>query len=111
MMRLTLMIFIVLCSTASAVYHTGEDTESKVDYVAVLNKLSKQGRDESLNAAPFYKKATELYVELPEEIDHKEFLQWPTELPSSHLTLIRQWIQSNNDAMDQLRLGTQKPYY
>jgi len=111
MIRLTLMIFIVLCSTASAVCHAGEDTESKVDYVAVLNKLSKQGRDESLNAAPYYRKATELYVELPEEIDYKEFLQWPTELPSSHLTLIRQWIQSNNDAMDQLRLGTQKPYY
>lgn len=111
MIRLSLIIFIVLCSAASAVYSAGENTESKVDYVAVLNKLSKQGRDESLNTAPFYKKAAELYVELPEEIDYQELLQWPTELPNSHLTLVRQWIQSNSDAMDQLRLGTQKPYY
>ena len=110
MIRLSL-IFIVLCSAASALCSAGEDSESKVDYVAILNKLSKQGRDESLNAAPFYRKAAELYVQLPEEIDYKEFLQWPTELPSSHLMLIRQWIQSNSDAMDQLRLGTQKPYY
>lgn len=111
MVRLYGIILICLCITVSALSRAGEGTKSKVDYVAVLNELSKQGRDESLNAAPFYRKAAELYVELPEEIDHKEFLQWPTELPNSRLTVIKQWIQSNSDAMDQLRLGTQKPYY
>ncbi|MHC4206402.1 MAG: hypothetical protein ACYSTT_17255, partial [Planctomycetota bacterium] len=73
MMRLSVILFICFYSATNAMCSVGEDTESKVDYVAVLNKLSKQGRDQNLNAAPFYKKATELYVEPPEEIDYKEF--------------------------------------
>jgi hypothetical protein len=93
------------------VSYAGEDTGSKVDYVAMLNKLSEQDRDESLNAAPFYRKAAELHVELPEEIKYQELLQWPTELPNSHLKVIKQWIESNSNAMAQLRLGTQKPYF
>lgn len=108
---LCVILLVYLCSSVSAVCYAGEDSESKVDYVAVLNELSKQGRDESLNAAPFYKRAAELYVELPEGIEIQELHQWPTELSNSHLTAIKQWIQSNSDAMAQLRLGTQKPYF
>lgn len=112
MIRLPLIIFIFFCISVSAVSYAGEDTGSKVDYVAMLNKLSEQDRDESLNAAPFYRKAAELYVELPEEIKYQELLQWPTELPNSHLIkVIKQWIQSNSNAVAQLRLGIQKPYF
>ena len=67
---LFVILLICLCSATSDVCSVSGDTESKVDYVAMLNELAKKGRDESLNAAPFYVKAAEVYVELPEEIEY-----------------------------------------
>ena len=68
---LPIISFICLCSVITSVCYSSGNTKSKVDYVAMLNELSKNGRDESLNAEPFYKKAAELYVELPEEVEEE----------------------------------------
>lgn len=108
---LFVILLICLCSATSDVCSVSGDTESKVDYVAMLNELAKKGRDESLNAAPFYVKAAELYVELPEEIENEDLREWPSELTSKKQSLLRQWAKSNINAFAQLKLGTQKPYY
>ncbi len=76
-----------------------------------LNELAKKGRDANLNAAPFYEKAAGLYVREAQEISFQEFPRWPSELTDSHRLLLEQWVRSNTEALAQLTLGTQKPYY
>jgi hypothetical protein len=87
-------------------------TAKYVDYVAELNKLGMAGRSENLNAAPFYQKAIELYVERSEEqtklVSKKG---WPADFPAREQQLLREWVQSNSQALSQLELGSKKPYY
>jgi len=86
-------------------------TAKYVDYVAELNKLGMAGRSENLNAAPFYQKAIELYVEKSEE-QGKVVLKkgWPADFPAGEQQLLREWVQSNSQALSQLELGSKKPY-
>ncbi len=87
----------------------------KVDYVAKINELARAGRDETLNAAPFYQKAFELYVEGGEELmttlSRRPRPVSLSELSDKEQSLLRQWVQSNSQALSQLELGTKKPYY
>jgi hypothetical protein len=91
-------------------------TAKYVDYVAELNKLGMAGPPDGnirgLNAAPFYQKAIELYVERSEEqtklVSKKG---WPADFPAGEQQLLREWVQSNSQALSQLELGSKKPYY
>lgn len=87
----------------------------KVDYVAKINELARAGRDETLNAAPFYQKAIELYVERGEELERalnrRPRPVWPAELSAKQLSLLKEWVQSNSKALSQLEMGAKKPYY
>ncbi|GAH84903.1 unnamed protein product, partial [marine sediment metagenome] len=87
----------------------------KVDYVAKTNELARAGRDETLNAAPFYQKAFDLYVERPVELmptlSRRPRPVWIDELSNKEQSLLRQWVQSNSQALSQLEMGTKKPYY
>ena len=83
----------------------------KIDYVAKTNELARAGRDENLNAAPFYQKAAELYVEMPEELKKVSMRAWPAELSAREQSLLKQWMQSNSQALLQLELGARRPYY
>jgi len=79
--------------------------------VTKWNELARQGRDEGLNAAPFYGKAAELYVKRPEEIENEDLCRGPLGLTNEKRLLLRQWVDSNSNAFTQLKLGTQKPFY
>jgi len=87
----------------------------RVDYVAKINELARAGRDETLNAAPLYQKAIDLYVERPVELmptlSRRPRPFWIDELSNKEQSLLRQWVQSNSQALSQLELGTKKPYY
>jgi len=87
----------------------------KVDYVAKINELARAGRDETLNAAPFYQKAIDLYVESGEELtttlSRRPRPVWTDELSDKEQSLLKEWVQSNSQALSQLELGTKKPYY
>lgn len=83
----------------------------KIDYVAKINELATAGRDESLNAAPFYQKAIELYVEQPEEVRAIDRRAWPADLTPQKQSVLNQWVQSNAQALQQLELGTKKSCY
>ena len=83
----------------------------KVDYVAKINELARAGRDETLNAAPYYQKAIDLYVERPEELKKLAKQAWPTDLSAKEQSLLKEWVQSNSQALSQLELGAKKPYY
>ncbi|MGD8787012.1 MAG: ankyrin repeat domain-containing protein, partial [Phycisphaerales bacterium] len=97
---------------ASAQLEMAENEESAApasDYVPRLNELGMAGRPESDNAAPYYLRATELFVEMPNELRHVNWT-WPDELSADQQDLLQQWIQNNNEALEQLRLGSQKKY-
>jgi len=89
----------------------------KVDYVAKINELARAGRDETLNAAAYYQKAIDLYVEMPRELQPLQRNRrglwglWPADLPAREQLVPKQWVQSNSEALSQLELGTKKPYY
>ena len=91
--------------------HAEEKPNPKVDYMAKVNELYKAGRDEVLNAAPFYQKAIELCVKGSEEQRTLATRSWPTELSVDQQKLLKQWVESNSEALSQLELGTKKPYY
>ena len=86
-----------------------ESDTSKTNYVDELNKLGIAGRPESDNAAPYYLKAIELYVKEPEGLKVSPS-SWPKEQPPKQHALLKKWVQDNNRALEQLQLGSQKPY-
>ena len=117
---------------------TGKPTIS-VDYFAKLNDYARPVADESLNAAPYYRKATELYIR-PSDMDLKNARK-RAEVPSgrkrkkpsrqeamelmilanlakspagpvkpAERQLLNKWIQANLPAIEQLYLGTAKPH-
>ena len=67
--RSKLIVFVLAIASFSLTVvlpsHAEEKINIKVDYVAKLNELAKAGRPEELNAAPYYKKAFELFVKQP----------------------------------------------
>ena len=85
-------------------------TAKYVDYVAELNKLGMAGRSENLNAAPFYQKAIELYVHWSDEQRKLATKGWLADLPTREQQLLREWVQSNSQALSQLELGSKQPY-
>jgi hypothetical protein len=101
---------LLLCSTATGAAPAESTANPWIDYVAKLNELIPRGQDESLNAEPFYRKAFEQCVELP-DIVGSEVIRWPAELPAERRAVLEKWVAANSDALTQLRLGTQKPAY
>jgi len=86
-----------------------EPDTTKTNYVTELNKLGIAGRPESDNAAPYYEKAIELYVEKPESLTVKTS-SWPKELPAQQQAMLKKWVQDNNRALEQIQLGSNKTY-
>ena len=114
MKRLIISISILLLLAPFSLVPTfaAENEESdttKTNYVAELNKLGIAGRPESDNAAPFYEKAIELFVKKPESLKISTS-GWPKEQPAQQQTLLKKWVQDNNRALEQIQLGSQKPY-
>ncbi len=87
----------------------------KVDYVAKINEIARAGRDENLNAAPFYQKAIDVYVECGKELRNKLYSRSRpvrlSELSEKEQSILKEWVLSNSRALAQLELGTKKPYY
>ncbi|MCP4614752.1 MAG: TlpA family protein disulfide reductase [Planctomycetes bacterium] len=78
-------------------------------YITELNTIGIAGRPEIDNAAPYYQKAIELYVNEPDELNGKT-RNLPDELSAREQTLLRKWVQDNSRALEQLQLGSNKPY-
>jgi cytochrome c biogenesis protein CcmG/thiol:disulfide interchange protein DsbE len=78
-------------------------------YVTELNKIGIAGRPESDNAAPYYIKAIELYVNEPDGLNVKS-QRFPNELSAQEKTLLKKWVQDNSEALEQIKLGSKKPY-
>ncbi|MFC1739758.1 hypothetical protein ACFL1G_12040, partial [Planctomycetota bacterium] len=85
--------------------------EVKVDYIAKLNEVVQADCPNNLNAAPFYEKAFENFIELPSQLSRSELRDWPEELPSGKQLQLQSWVKANNDSFEQIKYGTEKPCY
>ncbi|UCG47850.1 MAG: M50 family metallopeptidase [Phycisphaerales bacterium] len=83
----------------------------KVDYVVQINDLCKAGREEELNAWPYYKRAVSLYVERPGDVDFRICRCWPWDLTVGERRVLKKWVEANSKALAQLQAGARRPYY
>ena len=85
-----------------------------IDYVAEVNRIVQPVADESLNAAPFYHKAAELFEE-PYEKFRKEhpdllFMSYDKATGQQKET-ISKWIDNSEEVLELVAAGSAKPYY
>ena len=99
-----IVLYFLLCSIPLFI---GKPTIS-INYVDWLNELVQSGRDEQDNARPYYEKAFELYVEMPQWLN-KDRAKWPTDFNVVKLNLLSDWLEDNQEAIDALRKGSRCP--
>jgi hypothetical protein len=100
----TLLAEFKLQPTLTGTENKISDTPS-TNYVAELNKIGIAGRPESDNAAPYYEKAIELYIEKPESLKIST-RSWPKEMTAQQQAMLKKWVQDNNRALEQIQLGS-----
>jgi len=82
-----------------------------VDYVAEYNRISRsQDYDPNDNAAPYYQKAFDAFVNMPDEL-RKPYTNWPTDYNDIEQALLEKWLISNTLAFEYFREALNKPYY
>jgi hypothetical protein len=82
-----------------------------VNYIAEYNRITQPaGYDPNDNAAPFYQKAFDTFIEMPREL-RIPYLNWPTDYNSTEQTLLEEWLASNSHAFEYFRIAADKPYY
>jgi len=110
MTALSLVLVALVLGSAVAGPPSPSVVTPRVDYVAQLNALIRQGEDESLNAEPYYRQALESCVELSGTLDNIE-RWWPTQSPPEQQATARKWVEANVQALGRLELGARKPRY
>jgi len=101
-----IFLYLLLCASPLMI---GKPTIS-VNYVDWLNEFVRQGRDEVDNARPYYEKAIELYVEMPDWLT-KSTAKWPTDFNDVQLQSLVSWLEDNRKSLETLRMAAQRPYY
>jgi hypothetical protein len=117
-MRKLTIVFLILVALLLAKLITTLLAMPKIsiDYVSKYNELTKPaGYIPENNAADDCLKAGELYVAPPDELyrvmaywedDHSDY----PKLNPDEMILLENWIQSNEPALDRIRIAAQKPY-
>jgi hypothetical protein len=113
-----------LCLILYCVYISLGRPTIAVNYVEQANRLARPTADESLNAAPLYQKAMELYVEPPvvarqatkwlmEELTLYDLIKDKdcSELSEEETASLKQWISANAEAISFFIEGSKKPHY
>ena len=101
---------IILCFIVYVVWFFTGKPVITTNYVAELNRVNRPATDETLNAAPLYHKAAERYSKLPEDISvllRKKY----REVTPEQKQLIAKWLTDNQEILELVVAGTQKPYY
>ncbi len=111
---------LILCFILYCVYISLGKPNISINYVEEANRLVRPVADESLNAAPIYQKAIDVYKEPPlikdETGTDKNLLDvikdkdWTAGLTEEELTLVKQWVSDNAEAVDFFIRASEKPY-
>jgi hypothetical protein len=100
---------ITVCFVLYVIWFFSGKPNITTDYVAQLNRIAKPVADESLNAAPFYEKALELYVKEPNEL--YKFSDWPAGLTDEQTSAVTRWIKANEACFEQVKLASERTHY
>ncbi len=112
---------LILCLILYCIYISLGKPTIAVNYVEEATRLVRPVADESLNAAVLYQKAFDAYKEPPlvkyeteaekknlfDAIKDKDEI---TELTEEELTLLKQWLSDNADAIGFFKQAAEKPY-
>ncbi|MHC4070386.1 MAG: hypothetical protein ACYSR8_12580 [Planctomycetota bacterium] len=102
---------LVLCLAVYVIWFLSGKPNITVDYIAELNRIVRPTADESLNAAPFYNKAVQLYEEKAStEITELLGAKYD-EVSTKQKETIERWLNDNKEIFDLVTTGTNKPYY
>ncbi len=81
-----------------------------VDYAAEYNRTCRPPNyDPAENAAPYYQKAFEAFVFMPDEL-RKPFANWPGDFDDRELALLEKWVDLNSQAFEHFKAAVCKPY-
>ncbi len=82
-----------------------------VDYVAEYNRTSRpQNYDPNENAAPYYQKAFDAFVDMPHGLG-RMYINWPIDFDDIEQALLEKWLISNTLAFEYFKEALDKPYY
>jgi len=81
-----------------------------VNYLDWLNELVRQSKDEADNAKPYYEKAIDLYMAMPEFLSRR-MSDCPADLNDVELDSLSTWLKKNEPAIGMFRQGADRPYY
>jgi hypothetical protein len=82
-----------------------------VDYVAEYNRITLPANyDPNDNAAPFYQKAFDVFIQMPREL-HNPYKKWPTDFNSTEQAILEGWLASDSNAFKFFKIAANKPYY
>jgi len=98
-----IVLYFLICSIPLLI---GRPTIN-INYVDWLNELVQAGKDEQDNARPYYEKAFELYVEMPQWLS-KSRAKWPTDFNDVQLSSLLTWLEDNQAAIEALRQGSRR---
>ena len=102
---------LILCLVVYVIWFLSGRPNITVDYVAELNRMVRPTADESLNAAPFYNKAVQLYDEKSSDEINELLGTKYKEVTDEQKETIERWLNDNKEIFDLVTAGTDKPYY
>jgi len=102
---------LILCFIVYLVWFFSGRPVVTVDYVAELNRIIRPVTDDSLNAAPLYNKAVELYEEKSSDETSELLGTKYNEAAAEQKLLIEEWLNNNEEIFDLVIAATHKPHY
>jgi len=102
---------LILCFIIYLVWFLTGRPVITTNYVAELNRIVRPTADESLNAAPLYERAVELYNEKTSDEITKLLGTKYNEATDEQKQVIEEWLNENEEIFNLVIAGTQKPYY
>jgi hypothetical protein len=110
MRSLDVACILIVCAVLRGIQLNVGTPDITVDYVAWLNELTNEGRDESQNAKAYFDRAVELSKEMSE--DMRDFLFKPVEeMSEEQRAAIAKFLEEDDESLDMVRTGARKPYY
>jgi len=82
-----------------------------VDYLSRYNEMTRpQNYDPNKNAAPYFQKAFDVFVKMPDEL-WMPYTNWPTDFNDNEQVIFEKWLISNTLAFEYSKEALYKPYY
>jgi len=101
-----IFVYLLICTSPLMI---GKPT-IKIDYVQWLNESEQAGRDESDNAKEYYKKASQVVIEMPMWLAQST-ATWPTDFNDIELEKLKSWLRENQEPINILRQTVDYPHY